>query len=83
MPTISIYLPDDDAARLNKIAADENRSASNAVATLVREGYFKRYAVQGVSTLPAPAGAKAVVLVDVAEAGGDETVVYEELDAGA
>ena len=68
MPTISIYLPDEDVARLNKIATDETRSASNAVSVLVREGYFKRYAV---------------VSVDVAKTVDDETVVYGELDAGA
>ena len=81
MPRISIYLPDDDEARLAKIAIDENRSVSNAVATLVREGYFRRYSVQKISSLPAPAGAVAVPVVEVVEQPNDP--IYDELDAGA
>ena len=67
MPTIAIYLPDNEKDALNRMAAEENRSVSNMVSTLVREGAGRRYVVESVETLPRPAGAKAVPVVTLRE----------------
>jgi hypothetical protein len=69
MPTIAIYLPDIEKDALHRMAADENRSVSNMVSTLVREGVDRRYVVESVETLPRPVGAKAVPVVTLRDAG--------------
>jgi hypothetical protein len=67
MPTISIYLPDTEAEALEKLAESDNRSASNMVATLVKEAAIRKFQVVSTSTLPHPADAVSIPLVSVVE----------------
>lgn len=58
MPTISIYLPDEDVAKLERMEKLENRNTSNMVSTLVKEGFVKRFVVVvKQSVMPGPADA--------------------------
>ena len=59
MPTISIYLPDTEAEALEKLAVADNRSASNFVATLIKEAAGRRFQIAPTQTL-APTGAQGV-----------------------
>ena len=61
MPTISVYLPDEDATILDQMAKKENRSVSNMVATLIKTSYQ----VVGVTELPRPADAQPVPVVTI------------------
>ena len=68
MPKISIYLPDEDNEKLERMAETENRSVSNMVATLVKDGFFRRVVVKSVDALPPPEGAQIVPVITIAEA---------------
>lgn len=66
MPKISIYLPDEDSEKLERMATTENRSVSNMVATLVQDGFVRR--IIKIEELPRPEGAQAVPVITIAEA---------------
>jgi hypothetical protein len=63
MPTISIYLDEDTTERLEQMTREENRSASNMVATLIRQKTFRR--ANGV-LVPSPAPSPTPVSVETA-----------------
>lgn len=73
MPTISIYLSEEDAAKLDRMAELENRSASNMVSTLVKDGFAKRFVVVlKQAEMPGPADAvDKPLMVDVSMLGDD------------
>jgi hypothetical protein len=67
MARITIYLPDQEAEALEKLAAADNRSASNMVATLVKDAAIRRFQAVSVSSLPHPTDAAAIPLVSAVE----------------
>ena len=59
MPTISIYLSDEDIQQLEEMGKAENRNNSNLISTLIRNAYKRFFAdsehlVAGPDQLPLP-----------------------------